>query len=155
MKVLNIHEVGDVRLDDYELPEAGPTGGAGCRIDEATCVGRPRFAYHRFGHYRFAEEAAPLFGLVSEVKAGSRETVALVAFADDRAILVRLGIGGGGHLHAIQSIGADSGVPVRRLLCRRGRSPQGQGQSERRNGSRNNRVKFSMNAGVERARSLG
>ena len=24
MKVLNIHEVGDVRLDDYELPEAGP-----------------------------------------------------------------------------------------------------------------------------------
>jgi len=24
MKVLNIHEVGDVRLDDYELPERGP-----------------------------------------------------------------------------------------------------------------------------------
>ena len=24
MKVLNIHEVGDVRLDDYVLPEAGP-----------------------------------------------------------------------------------------------------------------------------------
>src|SRR5579872_7040640 len=24
MKVLNIHEVGDIRLDDYELPEAGP-----------------------------------------------------------------------------------------------------------------------------------
>ena len=24
MKVLNIHEVNDVRLDDYVLPEAGP-----------------------------------------------------------------------------------------------------------------------------------
>ena len=24
MKVLNIHEVDDVRLDDYELPERGP-----------------------------------------------------------------------------------------------------------------------------------